>query len=302
MSTSRKVKPRRPGPRRGGLAARRSHPRIEQFVERSRVLLAELGHGILGLLWPTQCVACGAPDRDCCDACRAELRRIEGTARRACTPTGVVACVAGPYAGPPRALLLACKHAGRTGFARQLGALLRAPLREALSNARGPAPPLIVAAPSRAAGVRRRGYRHVELIIRAALRGSRLDRRLGDRLDRRLGDQPILVPRALRALRGRRSQLGLSAEERRRNARLVAVRASARGILRGREVVLVDDVVTTGATVDAACRVLAAAGARVVGVAALCAVERADTRRAASPLPQQSESSPWELGANASGG
>ena len=169
-------------------------------------------------------------------------------------------CVAGPYAGPPRALLLACKHDGRTGFAPQLGALLAGPLSAAVSCARGPAPPLLVTAPSRASRVRERGYRHVELIVRRALREG--------------GADAVLLPNGLRARPGRRSQVGLGAEERRRNAALLEVRPGAVRTLRGREVVLVDDIVTTGATADAAVRVLEAAGARVIAVAALCGVER----------------------------
>ncbi|MCB1273204.1 MAG: ComF family protein [Leucobacter sp.] len=250
------------------ITALREPPAPRRPGERSWVARvgADLGHGLLGLLWPTCCVACGAPDRDCCAECRELLRGIEGEAQRVLTRAGAAAYVASPYTGPPRALLLALKHGGQTAFAKQLGALLQAPLRAACMNARGPAPPLLVTAPSRASGVRRRGYRHVDLIVRAALRADRT------------GPRPLLVPRALRARRGRRSQLGLGAPDRLRNAELVAVRAAARGILRGREVVLVDDVVTTGATITAAGRALARAGACVVGVAAICAVDRADRR------------------------
>lgn len=250
-------------------------------------LLDELRHGLLGLLWPSSCASCGAPDRDCCADCLAELRSAVGRVRWTRTQAGVDACVAGPYAGPPRALLLACKHGGRTGFARQLGALLIAPLREAMSNARGPDPPLLVTAPSSASRMRERGYRHVELIVRAALRyeGAPLSGRArrvrgapragrAGRARRARRARPILLAGALRTLRGRRSQQGLDPAERWRNAELVAVRPRARALLRGREVVLVDDVVTTGATAAAACRALAGAGARVVGVAALCAVQR----------------------------
>ncbi|MBN9611902.1 MAG: ComF family protein, partial [Actinobacteria bacterium] len=203
-------------------------------------LFDEIRYGLLGLIWPTSCVSCGAPDRDCCADCLAELRLATGVARWTRTPAGVVACVAGPYAGPPRALLLACKHGGRTGFATQLGALLIAPLREAMSNARGPAPPLLVTAPSNSSRVRERGYRHVDLIVRAALRSRARGR--GQRTP------VVLVVGALRTLRGRRSQQGLDPAARLRNAELVAVRSRARRLLRGREVVLIDDVVTTGAT------------------------------------------------------
>lgn len=239
--------------------------------------LAELGRDLLALLWPTRCAVCGAPDRDCCAACLAELRLGVGAHRWVAAPVGIVACVAGPYAEPQRALLLACKHGGRTVFAARLGELLGPPLREALGRARGPAPPLLVVAPSRSARVRERGFQHVELIVRAAVRGgAAVATRRGSGSAGRATAR--IVSGALRALPGRTAQAGLDPAARLRNAELVAVRRRARARLAGREVVLVDDVVTTGATAAACCRVLAAAGADVVAVVALCAVERRSAR------------------------
>ena len=265
--------------------------------------LRELWLDALALLWPTQCVNCGSPDRDCCDECRDELRAGNGTAVWIVTPAGVPACVAGPYAGPLRAQLVAFKHAGHTGFARELGARLSAPLSVALSLARGPTMPLLVTVPSRAARVRQRGYRHVDILVRAALRCgtsapvtpaayspasgglgvSFASHSPGMHSTPRTVPRPWLVPRALRARPGRTSQVGLSANQRQRNAALVEVTPATRRILRGREVVLMDDVVTTGATVAAAHRALTEAGARVIAIVALCAVERRSER--AAPLP-----------------
>jgi predicted amidophosphoribosyltransferase len=66
-------------------------------------------------------------------------------------------------------------------------------------------------------------------------------------------------------------QAGLGAQARRANlAGALGVRRTSRTRLRGVVVVLVDDVVTTGATAAEACSVLAEHGARVVGVAAAC--------------------------------
>lgn len=264
--------------------------------DRLGATLGELRHGLSALLWPTQCAVCGAPDRDCCPECLAELCRGAGGARWVRTAAGPTVCVAGPYAGAPRALIVALKHGGRTGFARHLGASLRAPLCAALSLARGPDPPIVVTAPSRAARVRERGYRHVELLVRAALRDPiHFGTWLGDPpIDRSRGvgggrvaggrvtgavaaAEALLLPNALRALPGRRAQVGLDPGARLRNAELVDVRRRMRSTLRGREVVLVDDVVTTGATVAAAGRALQAVEAQVIGTAALCVVERGDS-------------------------
>lgn len=233
---------------------------------------------LLALLWPTVCVSCGAADRDCCDECLAGLHACrENVIRRQLPSDGAglppPLFASGLYAGPVRALLLACKHEGRTGFARELGAQLRAPLAAAMGCARDGRPPIVVAAPSRSATVRERGYRHLELILRNAVGQGLLlggaGASVGDAGARRAW-------RVLRPARGRTGQVGLSAVERRRNAERLYVRPGARWLLHGREVVLVDDIVTTGATAAAACRVLNEAGARVVAVAALCLVDRND--------------------------
>lgn len=242
--------------------------------------LRELGLDLLALLWPTRCVACGAPDRDLCDPCLGDLLLWRPLLRSelipAAPPVPLLAC--GPYEGALRSLIVGVKHEGRVGFARVLGPLLLRLLVEALQLGAGRRPPVVVAAPSRAARVRQRGYRHVELILRRALR---------------CGPLPgVRSVRALRALPGRAGQVGLDRRQRDRNAALVAVRRPHRARLAGREVILVDDVVTTGATATEACRALAACGARVIAVVALCAVERRDAEPTCRPAPGLSESRP----------
>lgn len=199
---------------------------------------------------------------------------------------GVEAVVAGSYRGALRAMLVGYKHDGRVGFARELGARLRAPLDAALRDAAlncdrvegvggtekaraacagGARGILIVTVPSRPARVRERGYRHVDELVRIALRG-------GGGTPRAPDVPPRLLSRALRTSAGRTTQVGLGAVERQANA--ARIRVARPRQLRGRDVILVDDVITTGATVTAAATALSAAGARVVAIVALCAVER----------------------------
>jgi ComF family protein len=107
----------------------------------------------------------------------------------------------------------------------------------------------VVAVPQTPRRLRERGFNPAERLARAAARES------GARCD----------PVALRRVRGGASQTGLDRAARRRNV-AGAFRARAPGAIPAR-VWLVDDVVTTGATLLEAARVLRRAGAReIVGV------------------------------------
>lgn len=231
----------------------------------------EIGLDLIALLWPTACVACGEADRDCCLPCRVELRRPSPLLR---PDIGAPCIVRGAYDGVLRAALVAFKHGGRAGLGGELGAQLRVPLMAAISSCRGPGAPVIVTAPSRRSSARRRGFRHVEVLVSRALRGCRA---------------PVLRVAALRAGRGRRGQVGLAADERARNAAKVRVRASRRAVLRGRQVILVDDVITTGATVLACRDALESEGANVVAIVALCHAQRRDTRGIRVPRHRNSD-------------
>lgn len=84
-----------------------------------------------------------------------------------------------------------------------------------------------------------------------------------------LAYEPSLLVRT----RATRPQVGLSGDQRRRNvAKAFAVREGAEGKLAGRKVVLIDDVMTTGATVEACSSALSKAGAGEVSVLCLARV------------------------------
>lgn len=94
----------------------------------------------------------------------------------------------------------------------------------------------------------------------AAILARELSRRIGVPID----------PHVLRRVRRTRSQVGLTHDQRRSNvARAFAVSKRRADRVRGRRVLLVDDVITTGATADACARALLKAGAEHVDVVAL---------------------------------
>lgn len=184
---------------------------------------------------PIACAGCGRLDVPLCPACRAELAPRPST--RVLAGGEAVLCAL-PFTGVVARCVRAVKEEGRTGLARDL-----APALAALLDVVPPAA-VVTTVPTRRAAFRRRGFVVVELLVRRA------------------GRRPA---RVLRLRRVPRDQRGLGREARRRNLSGALV---ARGV-RGRPVVVVDDVVTTGATLAEAIRALRAAGAEPVRAVAL---------------------------------
>ncbi|GEK79601.1 ComF family protein [Agrococcus baldri] len=197
------------------------------------------------VLWPVACGGCGALDVAVCPACRALL--TAGPVRELLDGLPLVA--AAEYAGPVRALVGALKEHGAAAEARALGAGL------ALALATLPAAePVLV--PSSGEGMRRRGFDPVALVARGAgLRPSALRR------DRSAG------------VGGSQKERTVAERERAARGTLVLPKR-LRDSLAGRPVVVVDDVVTSGATVREAVRALRAAGCEPVGIAAVARTPR----------------------------
>lgn len=229
-------------------------------------MLRNLGRDLLTLIWPTECVGCGLENRDFCAICLTEVHSL-GPLLQGETLLGIGTPVFayGVYDGPLRSLLVAYKHEGRVGFVRHLAPLLGEGVRAAMKSHGGVSPLLLVPVPSRASRVRERGYHHLDELLRAALRRQSASR--------------SRILHALKPQRGRTGQVGLDVAGRERNASLLSVRRSKIAMLRNRDVVLVDDVITTGATVRAAKNALEQAGARVISVVSLCVATRRDTRQ-----------------------
>lgn len=226
---------------------------------------------VLGLVLPVTCVGCGAPDRAVCPPCRAAL---DAEPERRRLVAGVRLDAAFAYRGLVRTLVLDLKLRGRTDVAPVLAARFGVLVHRALADAPGA---LLVRVPPSRAGARRRGFDPVVLLLRSSRAVPGRRRRAPRRALRRLRTQrrrpagPIAGASSGsgtvgRAVRGQKERTALERVE----ATVGTLRAAN---VAGRDVVVVDDVVTTGVTMAEAVRAVRAAGGRVVRCVALAEVD-----------------------------
>ncbi|MGW2631280.1 ComF family protein [Streptomyces chattanoogensis] len=216
---------------------------------------------LAGLVLPVDCAGCGRPRTELCAGCRRALVRDGRGARRVRPrpgPAGLPRVWAGaPYADEVRAVLLAHKERGAMRLAGPLGAALAGAVRRVRGSGGAP---VLVPVPSARRAVAGRGHDPVRRIARAAAADLR-----------RSGAGARVLP-VLRQCRPVADQAGLSAPQRLVNvAGALEVPGAAGRLLAGASVVLVDDLVTTGATLAEAARAVAAAGGRVAGAAVVAA-------------------------------
>lgn len=226
---------------------------------------------LLDFLFPPRCVVAACACRgywicpDCLDRIRplpawrcpvcAELKLEAGGICPGCVrhpPAFDSAFALGVYEGSLREALHGLKYRGQ----RPLATVLARAAAQALHWAEWPAardgafgPPTLVALPCHPTRSRERGLDHAQLLARE------LASCLGWPVD----------PGRLRRVRATRRQVGLSPEERRANLRAAFLSQP----WQGQDLLLVDDVLTTGASADAAAQALKAAGAGKVHVLAM---------------------------------
>lgn len=234
--------------------------------------------GALRLLYPPQCISCTAPVQsdfglcaDCwretafiaglaCDQCGLPLPGADTTERVLCDDCMTIARpwdrgrAALIYQGNGRNLVLALKHGDRMDLARPAAVWMTRAAQPILAPGM-----LVVPVPLHWMRLFRRRYNQAALLSRAIARAAGLDH----------------CPDAILRKRSTGNQDGKTREARFANlvgAFTVPKNREAR--VRDRDVLLVDDVMTSGATFAAATEALFSAGARSVSVLALARVAK----------------------------
>jgi ComF family protein len=208
---------------------------------------------------PHACLLCGAPagTRPLCRGCQADLPWHSFPQCPQCalpTPGGQVcgACLKHPpafdrthaalaYAFPLDRMIPRLKYQGQLAIAPVLGACLVDVV------ASSPRPDRLIAMPLHAQRIRERGFNHATEIAREV--ATQLGLPLDTASCQRIRDTP--------------PQMGLKHDERRRNLRSAF---ACSGDVRGQRIALIDDVMTTGTSLDELAKTLKQAGA--VGVEA----------------------------------
>lgn len=230
----------------------------------------------LDLVLPSQCITCGTPGTDACAEC---LAIAPAVVRR----SGMTVHVAGAYGETLRRALLRFKEHGQRRLAQPLGAALAEACAASLV-AEGVDQAILVGVPSARRARSLRGVDHVELLSRHAAedlagRGFRVEQgRLGS--SRAVSDQVGLTwSQRHRNVSGSLVMLEPANHAATHDATNAATHAATRGPAAGREreqetgraVLVVDDIVTTGATLAEGVRAVRAAGFRHVMACAIAA-------------------------------
>ncbi len=215
----------------------------------------KLYHWIGDLLFPPKCVLCGnvleKEELDLCKDCRMDAPEYPNRKSKRQFLDSFAAVWY--YEGNVRKSLLRYKFHNARSFAAPYGRLLAMKLLELYPEGFD----VLTWVPVSRLRKLRRGYDQVELLAKA--------------VGKELGITPVPL---LKKVRHNRPQSGISGAEKRRANVLGAYRETDREAIAGRRILLLDDILTTGATTGECARVLKTAGAKEVHCAAVAAARK----------------------------
>ena len=214
-----------------------------------------LWYGLMALLFPPRCVLCRRllkkEETDLCTDCRMEAPFFPDTKRKLQFLDSFAAVWY--YESSVRGSLLRFKFRGARGYAASYGKLLAMRLMQQYPEGFE----VLTWIPVSRLRKLRRGYDQVELLAKA--------------VGRELGMIPVST---LKKVRHNRQQSRISESAQRRANVLGVYRVTDPDLIRDRRVLLLDDILTTGATASEAGRVLLTAGAKEVHCAAVAAARK----------------------------
>ena len=235
----------------------------------------------IDMLLPLRCLGCGMMvdgDRGLCPDCWRNLTFLGAPCCRCCgypLPKAAAvlpvcgACSVNPpvfdraraalrYDDGARGLILRFKHADRTDIGKMFGQMLRQAGRELIPDC-----DVIVPVPLHRWRLLQRGYNQAALLARAIGKEGKRS----------------MIPDLLQRVQATASQQGLNGKQRLDNIKTSAFRPHPRhqGCIAGKRILLIDDVLTTGATVSACTQALKKNGASAVDVLTLARVVKDDS-------------------------
>ena len=214
-----------------------------------------LYHFLMQLLFPPKCILCGKllkkEEQDLCRDCRVDSPEYPNRKENRQFLDSFTAVWY--YEGNVRRSLLRYKFYGKRSYASGYGRLLAMKLLTAHPDGFD----CVTWVPVSRLRKLRRGYDQVELLAKA--------------VGRELGIQPVPL---LKKVRHNRPQSGLSDAAKRRANVLGAYREIHPEQIAGKRILLLDDILTTGATAGEAARVLLTAGAKEIHCAAIAAAQK----------------------------